>query len=266
MTCAEGGVEIEEVAAKHPEKILKTVINPDVGLEPYQARRMAYDLGFTGDMVPQVEKALTALVRVYLDKDCSLAEINPLVVMENGEVLALDAKVTFDDNALFKHKDIEALRDLDEENPAEVRAGKANLTYIALDGNIGCLVNGAGLAMSTMDIIKYHGGEPANFLDVGGGVTAAGAIEAFRIILADPQVKGVLVNVFGGIASCATIADALVKAGREVGFKVPVVVRLEGNEVEKARQILNAAKAELPTMETASDLTDAAKKVVAAAK
>jgi succinyl-CoA synthetase beta subunit len=266
MACAEGGVEIEEVAAKHPEKILKTVINPDTGLLPYQARRMAFDLGFTGDHVPQVEKILIGLARVYLDKDCTLAEINPLVVMDNGEVLALDAKVTFDDNALFRHPDIQALRDIGEENPAEVRAGAANLTYIALDGNIGCLVNGAGLAMSTMDIIKYHGGSPANFLDVGGGVTAPGAIEAFRIILGDPKVKGVLVNVFGGIASCATIADALVKAGREVGFKVPVVVRLEGNEVEKARQILDAAKKDLPTMQTATDLTDASKKVVAAAK
>ncbi len=266
MACAEGGVEIEEVAAKHPEKILKTVIDPDAGLQPYQARRMAFDLGFSGDLVTQVEKTLTGLVKVYLDKDCTLAEINPLVVMDNGQVLALDGKITFDENALFRHPDIAALRDLDEENPAEIRAGKANLTYIALDGTIGCLVNGAGLAMSTMDIIKYHGGNPANFLDVGGGVTADGAIEAFRIILADSKVKGVLVNVFGGIASCATIADALVKAGREVGFRVPVVVRLEGNEVEKAREILKAAQKDLPTMQTATDLTDAAKKVVAAAK
>jgi succinyl-CoA synthetase beta subunit len=266
MGCAEGGVEIEEVAAKHPEKILKTVIDPDAGLHPYQARRMAFALGFAGDEVPQAEKVLTALVRVFLDKDCSLAEINPLVVMDNGEVQVLDAKINFDDNALFRHPEIAALRDLTEENPAEVRAGNANLTYISLNGNIGCLVNGAGLAMSTMDIIKYHGGEPANFLDVGGGVTAEGAIEAFRIILSDPKVKGVLVNIFGGIAKCDLIAEALVKAGREVGFKVPVVVRLEGTNADKARVILDAAKGELPTMTTASGLTDAAKKVVAAAR
>jgi succinyl-CoA synthetase beta subunit len=174
--------------------------------------------------------------------------------------------MTFDDNALFRHPDIEKLLDVTEENPAELRAAKAGLTYISLDGNIGCLVNGAGLAMSTMDIIKYHGGEPANFLDVGGGVTAEGAIEAFRIILADPRVKGVLVNIFGGIAKCDLIADALVKAGREVGFKVPVVVRLEGTNVDKAREILAAAKRELPMMQTATGMTDAAKKVVAAAK
>jgi succinyl-CoA synthetase beta subunit len=267
MASAEGGVEIEEVAARSPEKILKTVIDPDVGLHPFQARRLAYDLGFTeGEQPKKAAAIMTALCRVFLDKDCSLAEINPLVVTPTGDVLALDAKMTFDDNALFRHPDIEELRDLGEENPAEVRAGKAGLTYISLDGNIGCLVNGAGLAMSTMDIIKYHGGEPANFLDVGGGVTPEGAIEAFRIILADPRVKGVLVNIFGGIAKCDLIAEALVKAGREVGFKVPVVVRLEGTNVEKAREILAAARGELPMMQTATGLTEAAKKVVAAAR
>jgi succinyl-CoA synthetase beta subunit len=264
MASAEGGVEIEEVAAKNPEKILKTVIDPDVGLQPYQARRLAFELGFQGE-VPQAEKVLTALVRVFLDRDCSLAEINPLVVLEDGRVQALDAKINFDDNALFRHPEIAALRDLAEENPAEVRAGAANLTYISLDGNIGCLVNGAGLAMSTMDIIKLHNGEPANFLDVGGGVTAAGAIEAFRILLSDPKVQGVLVNIFGGIAKCDLIAEALVKAGREVGFKVPVVVRLEGTNADKARHILETARGELPMMITANGLTDAAKKVVAAA-
>src|SRR4029077_4421858 len=185
--------------------------------------------------------------RVFLDKDCSLAEINPLVVTPTGDVLALDAKMTFDDNALFRHPDIEKLRDESEENPADLRAAKAGVTYISLSAKIGCLVNGAGLAMSTMDIIKYHGGEPANFLDVGGGVTADGAIEAFRIILSDPKVKGVLVNIFGGIAKCDLIAEALVKAGREVGFKVPVVVRLEGTNVDKARQILAASTQALPT-------------------
>ena len=266
MACAEGGVEIEEVAASHPEKILKTVIDPDAGLLPYQARRMAFDLGFTGDQVAQAEKVFIALAKVYLDKDCTLAEINPLVVLETGAVQVLDAKITFDDNALFRHADIEKLRDIAEEDPAELRAGKAGLSYISLTGTIGCLVNGAGLAMSTMDIIKYHGGFPANFLDVGGGVTADGAIEAFRIILSDPKVKGVLVNIFGGIAKCDLIAEALVKAGREVGFKVPVVVRLEGTNVVKAREILAAAQASLPMMQTATDLTDAAQKVVAAAK
>jgi succinyl-CoA synthetase beta subunit len=265
MACAEGGVEIEEVAAQHPEKILKAPIDPDAGLRPFQARRLAFELGLKGEEVPQAEKVMTALARVFLDNDCSLAEINPLVVTDKGEVQVLDAKITFDDNALFRHPDVEALRDLAEENPAEVRAGKAGLTYISLSGNIGCLVNGAGLAMSTMDIIKYHGGEPANFLDVGGGVTPEGAIEAFRIILSDPRVKGVLVNIFGGIAKCDLMAEALVKAGREVGFKVPVIVRLEGTNVEKARQILAGAAKELPTLQTATGMTDAAKKVVAAA-
>jgi succinyl-CoA synthetase beta subunit len=266
MACAEGGVEIEEVAARSPEKILKAPVDPDAGMHPFQAREMAFALGFTGDQVAGAENLMGALARVFLEKDCSLAEINPVVVTPKGEVLALDAKMTFDDNALFRHPDIARLRDLTEENPAEIRAGKAGLTYISLDGNIGCLVNGAGLAMATMDIIKYHGGEPANFLDVGGGVTPEGASEAFRIILADPRVKGVLVNIFGGIAKCDLIAEALVKAGREVGFKVPVVVRLEGTNVEKARQILAGVRSELPMIEPAAGLTEAAKKVVAAAK
>jgi succinyl-CoA synthetase beta subunit len=266
MACAEGGVEIEEVAARNPQAILKTAVSPELGLQPFQARRLAFDLGFDGEQVPAAEAVMTALARVFLDKDCTLAEINPLVVTPQGDVVVLDAKMTFDDNALFRHPDIEALRDEAEENPADLRAAKAGLTYISLNGTIGCLVNGAGLAMSTMDIIKYHGGEPANFLDVGGGVTAEGAIEAFRIILSDPKVKGVLVNIFGGIAKCDLIAEALVKAGREVGFKVPVVVRLEGTNVTKAREILQVAQKELPTMQTATDLTDAAKKVVAAAK
>src|SRR5262249_22158793 len=206
------------------------------------------------------------LSKVYLAEDASLAEVNPLAVTKKGDVVVLDAKIDFDDNALFRHKSLAALRDLNEENPAEVRAGEANLNYIQLDGTIGCLVNGAGLAMATMDIVKHHGGSPANFLDVGGSVTAEGAIEAFRIILSDPKVKGILVNVFGGIAKCDLIAEALVKAGKEVGFKVPVVVRLEGTNVEKARQILEAAKGELPTIRPAKDLTEAAKLVVAAAK
>lgn len=266
MACAEGGVEIEEVAARSPEKILKAAVNPEAGLQSFQSRRLAFELGFTGDQIAKAEAIMHAVSKVFIDKDCSLAEVNPLVVTPTGDVLALDAKINFDDNALFRHPEIEKLRDLSEENPAEVRAGKAGLTYISLNGNIGCLVNGAGLAMSTMDIIKYHGGEPANFLDVGGGVTADGASEAFRIILADDKVKGVLVNIFGGIAKCDLIAEALVKAGREVGFKVPVVVRLEGTNVEKAREILAGVRSELPMIQTANGLTEAAKKVVAAAK
>jgi succinyl-CoA synthetase beta subunit len=266
MASAEGGVEIEEVAQKHPEKILKVVVDPVAGVLPFQARRLAYDLGFTGQQATEAEKLITALGKVYLEKDCSLAEINPVAVTDNGEVVALDAKINFDDNALLRHPEIEKLRDLAEENPAEVRAAKANLSYISLTGTIGCLVNGAGLAMATMDIIKYHGGFPANFLDVGGGVKPEGAIEAFRIILSDPKVKGVLVNIFGGIAKCDLIAEALVQAGREVGFKVPVVVRLEGTNVDRAREILKAARTELPTMQIATDLTDAAQKIVAAAK
>jgi succinyl-CoA synthetase beta subunit len=266
MASAEGGVDIEEVAAHSPGKIVKVPVSPETGLLPFQARRLAFELGFIGAQVEHAEAILMALSKVYLEKDCSLAEINPLVVTKPGEVLALDAKINFDDNALFRHPELEALRDLSEENPAEVRATKAGLNFIQLSGTIGCLVNGAGLAMGTMDIIKYHGGEPANFLDVGGGVTPEGAIEAFRIILSDPKVRGILVNIFGGIAKCDLIAEALVKAGREVGFKVPVVVRLEGTNVEKARQILEAAKGELPTIRPAKDLTEAAKLVVAAAK
>ncbi len=263
MACAEGGVDIEEVAAHSPEKILKNFVAPETGLHPFQARKVAFQLGFTGDQVAKAEKILMALSHVFLDKDCSLAEINPLVVTKQGDVLALDAKMDFDENALFRHPDIQAMRDLSEENPIEIRASKANLNFIQLDGNIGCLVNGAGLAMGTMDIIKYHGGEPANFLDVGGGVTPEGASEAFRILMGDPKVKAILVNIFGGIAKCDLIAEALVKAGKEVGFKVPVVVRLQGTNVDKGRQILKESGLNVLT---ADGLTEAAQKVVAAAK
>ncbi len=266
MASAEGGMDIEEVAHHHPEKIIKVPVSPETGMLPFQARRLAYELGFTGEQAPKAEKIMLALSKVYLDKDASLAEINPLAITKKGDVVVLDAKFDFDDNALFRHKEIAALRDLNEENPAEVRAGKANLNFIQLDGTIGCLVNGAGLAMGTMDIVKYHGGNPANFLDVGGSVTADGAIEAFRIILSDPKVKGILVNVFGGIAKCDLIAEALVKAGKEVGFKVPVVVRLEGTNAKEAREILAKAAGELPTLKTASDLTAAAKLVVELSK
>jgi succinyl-CoA synthetase beta subunit len=263
MGCAEGGVEIEEVAARTPEKILKVVVDPDTGLLPYQSRRMAYDLEFKGDEVGKAERILTALVRVYLDKDCSLAEINPLVVTPTGDVVVLDAKMTFDDNALFRHPEIEKLRDLDEENPAEVRAGKAGLSFISLTGNIGCLVNGAGLAMATMDIIKYHGGSPANFLDVGGGANKEQVTEAFRILLGDPRVKAVLVNIFGGIMKCDIIAAAILAAFQEVKPKVPFVVRLEGTNVEQGRKMLAESGLNITT---GADLTDAAKKVVAVAK
>ncbi len=262
MACAEGGVEIEEVAARSPEKILKAPVSPEVGLHPFQARRLAYALDFAADQAPRAESLMMALARVFLDKDCSLAEINPVVVTPRGEVLALDAKMTFDDNALFRHPDIEALRDQAEENQAELRAAEHGLSYISLSGNIGCLVNGAGLAMSTMDIIKHHGGEPANFLDVGGGANKDQVTEAFRILLADPRVKAVLVNIFGGIMKCDIIAGAVLAAFKEVGFHVPLVVRLEGTNVEQGRRMLSESGEKIIT---ASDLTDAAKKVVAAA-
>lgn len=264
IASAEGGVEIEEVARRSPEKVLKEPMHPLLGLQAYQARELAYRLGFTDKLASAAAKLMLNLSKVFMKLDASLAEINPLVVTKDGQLLAIDAKINFDDNALFRHADVEAMRDESQEKPLDVRAHKASLNYIALDGTIGCLVNGAGLAMSTMDIIKLHGAEPANFLDVGGGVTAEGAIEAFHIILSDPKVKGILVNIFGGIAKCDTIADALVKAGREVGFKVPVVVRLEGTNVERAREILKDAHGDLPTLIPATDLTDAAKKVVAA--
>jgi succinyl-CoA synthetase beta subunit len=263
MASAEGGVEIEEVAARNPDAILKTPVNPDSGLQPFQARRLAYDLGFTAEQAPRAEALLIALARVFLDKDCGLAEINPVVVTPKGDVIALDAKMTFDDNALFRHPDIEALRDEAEEDPAELRAARAGLTYISLTGTIGCLVNGAGLAMSTMDIIKYHGGEPANFLDVGGGANKDQVTEALRILLSDQRVRAVLVNIFGGIMKCDIIAGAIIAAFQEVKPKVPFVVRLEGTNVAQGRKMLSESGL---NMTTASDLTDAAKKVVAAAK
>jgi succinyl-CoA synthetase beta subunit len=263
MASAEGGVEIEEVAARSPEKILKTPVSPEAGLQPFQARRLAYELGFSAEQAPKAETLMTALCRVFLDKDCSLAEINPVVVTPKGDVLALDAKMTFDDNALFRHPEIEKLRDVTEEDPAELRAARSGLSFISLYGTIGCLVNGAGLAMSTMDIIKHHGGEPANFLDVGGGANKDQVTEAFRILLSDPQVKAVLVNIFGGIMKCDTIAGAILAAFQEVKPKIPFVVRLEGTNVEQGRKILADSGLNITT---ATGMTDAAKKVVAAAK
>jgi succinyl-CoA synthetase beta subunit len=258
---AEGGVDIEEVAARTPEKILKVPVEPESGLQPFQARRLVYELGFTAEQAPKAEAILQALSKVFLDKDCSLAEINPLVITPTGDVIALDAKMTFDDNALFRHPDVEKLRDETEENPAELRAAKSGLSYISLTGTIGCLVNGAGLAMSTMDIIKYHGGSPANFLDVGGGANKEQVTEAFRILLSDKRVKAVLVNIFGGIMKCDIIAGAIIAAFKEVGFHVPLVVRLEGTNVEQGRKMLADSGLNITT---ANGLTEAAKKVVAA--
>ncbi|HTK76628.1 MAG TPA: ADP-forming succinate--CoA ligase subunit beta [Gemmataceae bacterium] len=263
MASAEGGVDIEEVAAKSPEKILKTPVSPEVGLQPFQGRRLSYALGFTPEQAPAAEKIMQAVSKVFLEKDCSLAEINPLVVTPKGDVIALDAKMTFDDNALFRHPDVEALRDVTEEDPAELRAAKSGLSFIKLNGTIGCLVNGAGLAMGTMDIIKYHGGEPANFLDVGGGANKDQVTEAFRILLADKNVKAVLVNIFGGIMKCDTIAAAILAAFDEVGFHVPLVVRLEGTNVEQGKKILAESGKNIIA---ANGLTEAAQKVVAAAK
>jgi len=257
---SEGGTEIEEVAAHSPDKILSEPVDAGYGLFGYQATKLAYELGLPANAIKSAQKFLPQLVRFFLDNDCSMAEINPLVITEAGDMLALDAKVTFDDNALFRHKTLEAFRDLTEEDEAEIRAANAGLSYVKLDGNIGCLVNGAGLAMSTMDLIKLHGGEPANFLDVGGGAKVDQVTEAFRIILADKNVRAVLVNIFGGIMKCDTIVEALLVAYEKVGFNVPLVVRLEGTNVELARKML--AESGRPII-AGTDLTDAAKKVVA---
>ena len=263
MCSSEGGVEIEKVAAETPEKIFKEHFDPHAGLYGYQVRKLCQKLGIKGASVGSAEKFMKTLCRAYVQYDCSLVEINPLVVTEAGELVALDAKIAFDDNAMFRHKDLLEMRDLSEEDPAEVRASNTGLSYVKLDGNIGCLVNGAGLAMSTMDIIKLHGGEPANFLDVGGGANTEQVTEAFRIILSDPHVKGILVNIFGGIAKCSTIASAIVAASKAVGFNVPLVVRLEGTEVKEGREILASSGIKVIN---ADGLTDAAKKVVAAVK
>jgi succinyl-CoA synthetase beta subunit len=262
MASSEGGVEIEEVAAKTPEKIVRETIDPAFGLHGYQARRLAKRIGIPAALIGKAQALFTALARAYVEKDCTLAEINPLVVTGEPSLVALDAKMTFDDNALFRHPDVLEMRDLAEENPAEVEAQESKLSYISLDGNIGCLVNGAGLAMATMDIIKLKGGEPANFLDVGGGATKEQVAAAFKIILKDAKVRGILVNIFGGILRCSTLAEGIVAAAREVKIPVPLVVRLEGTEVEQGRETLK--KSGLPII-TATDMGDAAAKVVAAA-
>lgn len=264
IASAEGGVEIEEVAHKNPDAIKKHPIHPVAGLQPHEARSLAFELGFTGRQVGQAAKIMLALANLFVEKDCALAEINPLIVTPDDKVLAIDAKFNFDDNAMFRQSSVSELFDPTEENPNELAAGKFGMSYIQLDGNIGCLVNGAGLAMATMDIIKTHGAEPANFLDVGGSATEEAVTEGFKIILSDSSVKGVLVNIFGGIMRCDVIANAVVSAAKSVGFEVPLVVRLEGTNVEQGRKILQDAQSEIPTMQPATDLADAAKKVTAA--
>ena len=259
MVSSEGGMEIEDVAQNTPEKIFREPVDGGYGLCSFQAGKLAFRLGLEGKTVRSAQKFLPKLCRFFLDNDCSLLEVNPLVVTAEGDLIALDAKVTFDDNALFRHKAFGELRDLSEEDESEVRAADAGLSYVNLDGNIGCLVNGAGLAMSTMDLIKLHGGEPANFLDVGGGADVDQVTEAFRIILSDENVKAVLVNIFGGIMRCDTIVEALLAAYEKLGISVPLVVRLEGTNVELARKMLGESKRNIIT---ATDLTDAAQKVV----
>lgn len=262
MVSSEGGMNIEEVAAATPELIYKEHFHPDRGLQPYQVNKLCYRLGIKGKSVRSANAFMRSMCKLFVELDCSLVEINPLVVTGAGELVALDAKITFDENALFRHKELAELRDIAEEDANEVRASDAGLSYVQLEGNIGCLVNGAGLAMSTMDLIKLHGGEPANFLDVGGGAQVEAVTEAFRILLSDKNVKAVLVNIFGGIMKCTTIANAVVEAYKQVPFNVPLVVRLEGTEVEQGRKILAESGVDIIA---ATDLTDAANKVVAAA-
>ena len=259
MASTEGGVEIEKVAAEAPDRIFKEYVDPATGLLDFQARKLAFRLGLQGQALKQAQKFISGLYRAFERTDASLAEINPLLVTRQGDVLALDAKMNFDDNALGRHPDIQAMRDLDEESPLEVEASKYNLNYIKLDGNVGCMVNGAGLAMATMDIIKYAGGMPANFLDVGGGVTEEAVTNAFRILVSDPDVKGALINIFGGIVRCDMIASGVVKAARALGTKIPVVIRLEGTNVELGKKIL--AESGL-TFSSAEGMKDAAERIV----
>lgn len=261
MGSSEGGMDIEVVAEKTPEKIHKVVIDPAVDMQPFQARQLAFKMGMKGPAVNQAVKAMLALYKAFVASDCSLAEINPLVVTKDNEVVALDAKMNFDSNALFRHPDIMEYRDLSEENPIEIEAKEYDLAYIKLDGSIGCMVNGAGLAMSTMDIIKLHGESPANFLDVGGGANKEKVTAAFKIILRDPNVRGILVNIFGGIMKCDVIAEGIIAATKEVGLKHPLVVRLEGTNVEMGKKILKESGLNITP---ADDLNDAAKKIVAA--
>ena len=259
MASEEGGTEIEEVAAKTPEKIFKETMDPVVGLSPYQARRIAFNINIPKESIGKATKFLLALYNVFIEKDCSIVEINPLVTTGDGQVLALDAKLNFDDNALFRHKDIVELRDLEEEDPKEIEASKYDLSYIALDGDIGCMVNGAGLAMATMDTINHFGGNPANFLDVGGGATKEKVTEAFKIILGDDNVRGIFVNIFGGIMKCDVIAEGIVAAVKEVELTLPLVVRLEGTNVERGKEILNDSGL---AIEPAATMAEGAQKIV----
>jgi succinyl-CoA synthetase beta subunit len=263
MASTEGGMEIEAVAAKTPEKIIKVTIDPATGLMGHHARQIVFGLGLEGDQVAAGTKFIAAMYRAFVELDCSVVEINPLVVTKAGDVLALDAKMNFDDNALFRHKDVEELRDEAEEDPAELEAARHSLNYIKLDGDIGCMVNGAGLAMATMDIIKLYGGSPANFLDVGGGATRERVTTAFKLILSDPNVEGILVNIFGGIMRCDVIAEGVVAAAKEISLGVPLVVRLEGTNVELGKKILRESG--LPIV-SADNLADAAEKIVKAVK
>jgi len=263
MASTEGGMDIEEVAAKTPEKIHKVSIDPVIGIQPFHARNIAFALGLRGKQTGLAQKFILSLYRAFVELDASLVEINPLVVTGDGGILALDAKMNFDDNALFRHKDVEELRDEHEEDPSEVEAARHNLNYIKLDGSVGCMVNGAGLAMATMDIIKLHGGSPANFLDVGGGATRERVTTAFKLILSDPNVEGILVNIFGGIMRCDVIAEGVVAAARETSLNVPLVVRLEGTNVELGKEILRLSG--LP-IKSADNLGDAANKIIQAIK
>ena len=263
MASTEGGMEIEEVAEATPEKILKVAIDPATGMLPFHARQLAFGLGLEGKQVSAAVKFMLSMYEAFTGLDCSIVEINPLVVTGSGDVIALDAKINFDDNALYRHKDIEAMRDESEEDPAELEAAKHELNYIKLDGSIGCMVNGAGLAMGTMDIIQLYGGSPANFLDVGGGATKERVTKAFKIILSDDNVEGILVNIFGGIMRCDIIAEGVVAAAREVSLKVPLVVRLEGTNVEQGKQIMTNSG--LPII-SGDNLADAAAKIVKAVK
>jgi succinyl-CoA synthetase beta subunit len=263
MASEEGGTEIEEVAAKTPEKIFKEEIDPVLGLMPYQARRIAFNINIPHELVNQAVKFMIGLYNAYIEKDCSIAEINPLVITGDGKVMALDAKLNFDSNALYRQKDIVEYRDLEEEDPKEIEASKYDLSYISLDGNIGCMVNGAGLAMSTMDIIKHYGGDPANFLDVGGGATAEKVTEAFKIILSDANVKGIFVNIFGGIMKCDVIAEGVVEAAKQIELNVPLVVRLEGTNVDLGQKILNESGLNIVAAES---MADGAQKIVSLVK
>jgi len=262
MVCEEGGVEIEEVAAKSPEKILKAFVDPAIGMMPFYARKLAFGLGLKGDLLKKAVSFMMGLYRAFMEKDASLAEINPLVITKEGDLIALDAKMNFDDDALYRHPDIAEMRDLDEEDPLEVEASKYDLNYIKLDGNIGCMVNGAGLAMATMDIIKLYGGEPANFLDVGGAASAERVENAFRILISDPNVKAALVNIFGGIVRCDRVARGIAQAAKNLEVKVPMVVRLEGTNKEEGMQILESSGL---SFITATSMADAAEKAVKAA-